>query len=60
MEKVKESSRELTIFMIFFISLFKITHAVAPDARNLILIPAFGVDAVAVDPYGIRTLQLMV
>ena len=46
--------------MIFFISLFKITHAVAPNAKNLILIPASAVDAVAVDPHGIKTLQLMV
>ena len=51
-----ESSRDLTIFIMSFISSFDIICVVDPDPKIFLCIPASAVDVAAVNPNGIKTL----
>ena len=51
-----DSSRNLTIFMISFISSFEIISVVIPDPNILLWIAASLADDVTVNPNGIKTL----
>ena len=51
-----DSSKDLTIFNISFISSFKTINYVIPDPNMFLLIAASLGDAVAVNPNGIKTL----
>ena len=54
--KILESSRVCTIFIISFISSFEIIKVVFPDPNIFLCIPASAADAAAVNPKGIKTL----
>ena len=51
-----DSSRDLTIFLILFISSLEIVSVVKPDPNIFLWIAAFVADAAAVNPNGIKTL----
>ena len=50
-----DSLRELTIFMISFISSLEIINVVKPDPKIFLWIAVSVVDAAAVNPNGIKT-----
>ena len=54
--KILESSRACTIFIISFISSFETIKVVFPDPNTFLCIPASDADAAAVNPKGIKTL----
>ena len=54
--KILESSRACTIFIISFNSSFEIINVVFPDPNIFVCIPASAADAAAVNPKGIKTL----
>ena len=51
-----ESSKDGTVFIISFISLFHLINFVIPEPKFLFWIAASAIDAAAVNPYGIKTL----
>ena len=51
-----ESSKDVTVFIISFISLFDLINFVAPEPKFLFWITASAIDVTAVNHYGIKTL----